>query len=105
MPAEGFPGVARIIVQGHLTPSNTPLRVYSVFFQCTTTPANIVLGNGNGTQITTATALPYVVVQNDTSMDGSGSWDSSMGLRFPNGVFVQTSTSFSFATVVYETEF
>ena len=97
--------------------SNMPVRVYSVDFTVTSTAspaaANIVLANcapSHGqysvcTVLNTATnsSTAFLTVYYDSEkIIGNGSWFTSTGMYFPNGVFIQTATAMGFYTIVYE---
>jgi hypothetical protein len=103
----GAPGVLRGASPTHITPSNTALRVYSVHITATNTPTDLVLANNNGTATSTATpwdARIIVPIDNITNSRFTGNFDCSYGVRFENGVYLQTSGSLSFYTIVYSTE-
>lgn len=101
----GFPASTRITAQGMLVPSDTAIRIYSIFYESSSTPTNMVFANASGTVTTTASPASVYLRINSTDGYGlHGDWENALGLRFPNGVFVATSTDFSYAVISYVSE-
>lgn len=99
----GIPGTQRITQQGFLTPTGTPMRIYNVHFVSTDSITNLVLANRASGTSATGSFTDFLSV--NSSPQGRGYWNSEVGMRFPLGVFVETSVNFTFATITFSTEF
>lgn len=106
MDSLGIPGVLRGSAQQMLAPSNTAIRIYNVHFVATDSPSNMVLANAAGTVTVTGTnALARITIPiEESSLQYVGNFSDHHGVRFPNGVFIQTGSPMSYYTIVYSTE-
>ena len=106
--AEGYVGSKRSTVQGMLAPSNTAYMVYEVHYSMTSTATAgatlMYLCDAVGTVTTTASpASIYLTVGYDASLPvGIGNWQSTEGVYFPNGVFIQTPSNLNYYTISYK---
>jgi hypothetical protein len=102
------PGSARVTEQGMLAPSDTAIRLYSVnmVLTGTATPAAacMVFADAKGAVTTTASpaSVLLTVFYDGTIPVGFGYWECGEGLLFPNGCFIQTATTFNYASIVYK---
>ena len=87
---------------GMLAPSDTAFRIFSVHFRCSTTPSNIVFDNVQGTVTVTTPASVLLTVENTGATVGD--WDSSYGVLFSRGVFIQTTSAVTMITIAGRTE-
>jgi len=99
----GRSGSKRVTAQGMLAPSNTPLRIYNVVFMSTASDSSLVIANAAGTA--TATGTSCTAQLQIPASKGWGTWNGGQtGMRFDDGVFVQTSANFSFAVITFNKE-
>jgi len=102
----GVPGVLNIAQQTIVAPTgtNAAVRVFCVNFGSTTTNTSVTLNNvGSGTTATALGTNPILRVHDEYT--GTGSFHCGRGVLFTDGVKIHTSTGFTFATIVYSTEF
>ena len=107
MPETFNMGTRRSTVQGMVSPSNTAYMVYALHYSMTSTATAgatlMYLCNASGTVTTTASpASIYLTVGYDNSKPvGIGNWDSTEGLFFPDGLFIQTPSNLVYYTLNY----
>jgi hypothetical protein len=104
-----LPGTLRSTLQGMVPPSNTSIRVYSIYYSMTSTATAgatlLYLCNAKGTATSTATAQStiYATAGYDNSMPvGIGNMDFGEGLLLPDGLFIQTPSNLNYYTLNYE---
>ena len=105
-----IPGVRRSTVHGMVTPTNTAYRIYQYHASMTSTAtAGATLtylcdATQNVTTTASAGCTIYVTVGYDSASPvGICNWESSDGVLFPNGLFIQTPSNLVYYTLVYET--
>lgn len=94
-----LPGVARITTNtaAHITPSNTPIRVFGVHLVSIPTSTTLTMRNG---AVVGATAYAQI----DGAASQAVTVNFNGGLLFPDGVYCSTDVNLSWVNIIYSTE-
>lgn len=97
-----IPGVFTFTGHTFITPTNSgyAFRIFHVNFQGTVSTSALTLCDVRGGSTATAlTTAPIITCSGDSQ--GRGDIDIGYGVRFINGVFIQTHGSLTFGSVTY----
>lgn len=96
-------GRQRFTQQGFLTPTATAIRVFSVYAYSTSVNGIVTLADRSGGTTATGAFTDLIAVPMTTSATTyvCGEWSDSFGVRFNDGVFLETSAGFQWAVVNY----
>ena len=91
-------GSQRLTNDGTLTPTGSPIRIYSIGLACSVSACNITLHNGAA-----ASSTQYLRVDAVTNGTAQESWIG--GMLFPDGVYIDTHAAGSvIALIGFNTE-
>ena len=97
---QGLIGYQRFTQPGNVLPTGTAVRVHYVHYMATTTATGLKLYDG----VTSGTGSQIIEVQ-ATDVSGIGNHDTTAGVLFRNGVWLDSAAAMVYAIVGFQTEF